>query len=422
MGAAGFLGFYVVLRFLFIVLIQDVYGPTPLDEIFTVLMLPFASMCVGRYWQRCKTLLLFFLLYTAVLIVSALIEPFAGVPQPLAALYDIALDSKMLIVYFGFYYLFRADRDPSRTLRRICWVLAGVALINAPFVFRDFLIGGGVGLRGQPLLPRMGFYQPQGLLIHHLESCWLSYVGALSAVYLYLDRKKKVTAVCAALLVATMFIHLSTKESVAFLFCLSLLFINKGGAIKVGMSVLASVVVIGVMWVVTPLGDLVLGQFDNYLGDTSDSMVRTVLSIQSFNIAADRFPLGSGGGTYASPPSFQLGYSEVYVKYGVSDLWGATPDNPNFLVDVFWPKIIAQAGVIGLLLYFCFLWVFSRSTIAHYQLRSGYQGWLCLSIILSAFFISLASTPYTHELLFVVVGLFASYSAVALSRAKISVR
>lgn len=162
MGAAGFLGFYVVLRFLFIVLIQDVYGPTPLDEIFTVLMLPFASMCVGRYWQRCKTLLLFFLLYTAVLIVSALIEPFAGVPQPLAALYDIALDSKMLIVYFGFYYLFRADRDPSRTLRRICWVLAGVALINAPFVFRDFLIGGGLDYGGSLCCQEWGFISRRG--------------------------------------------------------------------------------------------------------------------------------------------------------------------------------------------------------------------------------------------------------------------
>ena len=77
---------------------------------------------------------------------------------------------------------------------------------------------------------------------------------------------------------------------------------------------------------------------------------RSALSITSLKIGKDHFPIGSGFGTYASWVSGES-YSKIYNIYGLSKVWGLSPDFHEFVADTFWPMIIGQFGFIGLAIY-----------------------------------------------------------------------
>ncbi len=67
-------------------------------------------------------------------------------------------------------------------------------------------------------------------------------------------------------------------------------------------------------------------------------------------IAVDHFPLGVGLGRYASWIS-RIHYSDVYRQYGLDRVFGLSPKNPQFIDDTFWPQILGEAGVVGLVAY-----------------------------------------------------------------------
>lgn len=78
---------------------------------------------------------------------------------------------------------------------------------------------------------------------------------------------------------------------------------------------------------------------------------RSVLTLTSFKIMKDYFPIGTGFGTYASHAA-GLNYSPVYSLYGFENIWEVSHLNPSaFLDDTFWPIIIGQTGFLGTLSY-----------------------------------------------------------------------
>ena len=81
---------------------------------------------------------------------------------------------------------------------------------------------------------------------------------------------------------------------------------------------------------------------------------RNALYLKSIAIAQDCFPLGAGLGRYGSWMS-RVHYSPSYKEYGISNIEGLSPDNPQFINDTFWPMILGELGIIGFL---CYLWVF----------------------------------------------------------------
>jgi hypothetical protein len=88
-------------------------------------------------------------------------------------------------------------------------------------------------------------------------------------------------------------------------------------------------------------------------GDTSPQ-ARIALYRGSAEIGADYFPLGAGLGRYASWMS-RVDYSPLYEEYGLSGIKGLTPDDPRFATDTFWPQILGETGVLGLVAYLVFL-------------------------------------------------------------------
>jgi hypothetical protein len=81
---------------------------------------------------------------------------------------------------------------------------------------------------------------------------------------------------------------------------------------------------------------------------------RLALYIGSVKVARDYFPLGAGLGRYASWMS-RVHYSPLYRKYGLSTIRGLRPNNPRDVTDTFWPQILGEFGIAGLVAYLAFL-------------------------------------------------------------------
>jgi len=75
---------------------------------------------------------------------------------------------------------------------------------------------------------------------------------------------------------------------------------------------------------------------------------RGILLITSLKIAIDYFPFGTGFGTFGSYLS-AINYSPVYYKYGINHIEGISPTIYNAVTDQYWPMILGQAGIIGLI-------------------------------------------------------------------------
>jgi serine/threonine protein phosphatase 1 len=267
--------------------------------------------------------------------------------------------------------------------------------------------------RNRVRLPR---HRSGALWRRRVESCWLSLCGAISAMYIFLTKKTFARACLAIALTLVTLLHFSAKESVGLIISVAVLFAGHPRRWLVG-GLVAIIAVVG-LCVLTPIGDLIGGQLNKFLGDASDPQVRSLLTTQSLHVALDYFPGGSGAGTYASPPSFQLGYSDIYNKYGLSSLWGASAQAPQFLLDVFWPKILAQAGFIGALAYLIFFFKLNGPAFFQYFSTSSADDWFCFSIVMSSAFISVASSPYSHEVLFSIIAFACAYSFAKVRRGR----
>ena len=90
------------------------------------------------------------------------------------------------------------------------------------------------------------------------------------------------------------------------------------------------------------------GEIQSYLLDANAP--RALLYIYALITASHYFPLGSGFGSYGSAMAASH-YSPLYIKYGFNMRWGMSVDYHPFLMDSYYPQIIAQFGFIGTLLF-----------------------------------------------------------------------
>lgn len=80
---------------------------------------------------------------------------------------------------------------------------------------------------------------------------------------------------------------------------------------------------------------------------------RSKMLYTSFLILKKYFPLGSGFGTFGGYIAAN-NYSELYFEYGISNMYLMGPDSVkgiSFLFDFYYPQIIGQLGLFGLLIF-----------------------------------------------------------------------
>jgi hypothetical protein len=91
----------------------------------------------------------------------------------------------------------------------------------------------------------------------------------------------------------------------------------------------------------TPIAAVVTETYEDYLDPNAAPAARTVLTVGSFDVAADHFPLGAGFGRYGSATAAETDSPE-YV-WGL----GRGTEDGRFLTDTEWPAIIGEAGFLG---------------------------------------------------------------------------
>jgi hypothetical protein len=216
-----------------------------------------------------------------------------------------------------------------------------------------------------------------------------------------------------ALFVMLVCLVVSIKEMLGCLVGLLIIFRTSRsgfGSLAVGLAVLSGVAAFVLNF--TELGTAILGHVGTFFGSNAIDTVRAAMMDAAFRIAAEHFPLGTGGGTFGSAASYQYGYSQLYYDYGIYLLWGGSPEMPDFLQDVYWSKLIAEGGALGVTFYLLFLvscgvYIFYRdpnATSADEAMRR-----LCLAFLLLILAISIASSPFTDELLTFVAALGLGY-------------
>lgn len=111
--------------------------------------------------------------------------------------------------------------------------------------------------------------------------------------------------------------------------------------------------------------DILLNTYTLYFTTQNGTSARMALNENAIKISKEYFPLGVGFGKFGSWHA-RLYYSEYYYEYGMDTIYGLEPTNAKFGTDVFWPAIIGETGVLGLIVYvyiFYSIYKFLRKTI-----------------------------------------------------------
>jgi hypothetical protein len=98
----------------------------------------------------------------------------------------------------------------------------------------------------------------------------------------------------------------------------------------------------------TPLATVVTATYNDYISPQAEPAARTVLTVDSFGVAAGYFPGGAGFGRFGSAIAAST-YSPEYFARGYPDIWGLgrTAEDGRFLTDTEWPAIIGESGYLG---------------------------------------------------------------------------
>lgn len=129
-------------------------------------------------------------------------------------------------------------------------------------------------------------------------------------------------------------------------------------------------------------------QISSYL--SNPEWARTALMSKSIEVADDHFPIGSGFGTFATWNS-GVSYSPLYYKYGLSNIWGLSPNMYQFVGDTYWPAIIAQFGYLGFgLIIYIIIQIYKKISIS----KNKYQYMSQISILIYLLILSTAETSF----------------------------
>lgn len=205
-------------------------------------------------------------------------------------------------------------------------------------------------------------------------------MGSLAATWLWLQAKRRSTAVFVGLL----------------------------ACVPVAAVVLAA-----------PLAEVVAVTYHDYIGQGVRE-ARTVLTVDSFSVAAQHFPFGAGFGRFGSAVAAQ-NYSPEYVERGYPYIWGLgrNKDDGRFLTDTEWPALLGETGYFGTLAFALGLAAIYRAGLRLWR-RAGSApvvrwagltsaGWVVGCLVQSVATVTFTGPP-TFAVLFGLAGVVASLS------------
>jgi hypothetical protein len=213
-----------------------------------------------------------------------------------------------------------------------------------------------------------------------------AYVGLVCIIILLYNQKSKnnfpYMIMCSIMVLTTMRIRMVAM--IVVIWAAYYYFI----ALKLKSKVLISVIVAVIVLLVG------YDQIATYYGNSLET--RSIVTVQSFSLANQCFPLGLGFGTYGTNMARQY-YSPVYRSLGFNAIWGLNAENDTFLTDQFWPAVIGQFGWIGLVLFIIFILALFRR-ISRMQRTDIYLYTTAIILFVYEIFTSLGETAYYNPL------------------------
>jgi hypothetical protein len=168
-----------------------------------------------------------------------------------------------------------------------------------------------------------------------------------------------------------------------------------------------------------PLTAVVTATYDEYVTPRGSPAARTVLTVDSFDVAADHFPAGAGFGRFGSAIAATT-YSPEYLKRGYQDVWGLgrTAEQGRFLTDTEWPAVIGESGFLGAIAFALGLAAIYRAGARLYASRRApvvrWAGLLTIGWLIACLVQSIATVSFTgppvYALFFGLVGIVAVLS------------
>lgn len=349
MSASGILIRATVLVCFLQLPLSDVLSPfTYFDEVLALAMIVCFVLRTARRMRVERSDMLVIGLLAALLVFGFVCNMTSGVPRPTSAiLQDAFTVIKVFACYLGAKYLF-LGRDDCREI--LGWsasvarliVIAGVACLPlAHLGLLDMLSSSTrMGMRCFEFI-----YGSPGMLSQYC---------VLLTTVLLADLGGKRLAWKRLCLVLDLLLWASTLRTRAFVMIALILFLalvvfrpglrerfRPGSVMRRISSPLFLVPAAGVTLAVAA------DQVEHYFGELSSA--RSYLLDGGVHIFVDYLPLGTGFATYGTETA-RTYYSPLYTEYGVNAHW-ALVEGGSELTDTFWPAIMAQFGLVGLLMY-----------------------------------------------------------------------
>ncbi|MEB5775834.1 hypothetical protein MXE95_17375 [Aeromonas caviae] len=239
------------------------------------------------------------------------------------------------------------------------------------------------------------------------------------SLYIYQLRQNKLFVALAFLLFICILLTFSRKSILVSALVLFSFFVFLGAKNLSGIRyfcfsifILISASIVAAFLFYSGLLDRYTLLFSTYFSLDGDVPARTLLYLHSLMLAEREFPLGTGPGSFASAYA-ATNYSNIYTELGYESVMGLQPmelGGPNYLMDTFWPHVIAEYGFLGggvylaLWLYPCYRVIKNRNKIPARLI------FLVLSCYFVIFIESLGGS-YPSQLYFVIMYSFVSVAA-----------
>jgi hypothetical protein len=302
----------------------------------------------------------------AVLGLAAVSSVVNGVP-PFVWLSGLLLMAKVI----GFFYIVAWHDFTRADLRQYMLVVAAIAtpVIALGFVealnpewFRDALRLGdeGIGARGGVAVVKSIFFHPvlygwlaalMGLYLfagYAVYRRWWLLAGALLfSVGVFLSARRRAIVGLVVALAAGLAAQLGRS--------------SRGALVRGWLPIGAGMLALALLFA-PGLARLVQLTEERYVNpvlapdaeEASVEQARVLLYLHSVDVATEHFPLGAGVGRYGSRMS-AVEYSPLYYRFGFDDVPGLSPTDTRFVTDTFWPAILGEVGVFGVLAYLVFI-------------------------------------------------------------------
>ncbi len=314
---------FIILFILLGLLFYNCLGVQLIDELLVAILALFTFLVrLNSSKKFSKELFIFIVISLFYLIYSIILK----ITSPIAILYDFQQQVKPFVVFYCTSYLNpKFNKKQIQIISITCIIAAIFTICVIPQSIASTAFMGG-----------------------HITSL-ASLSMAIFCILYYLNQRRSLLSL--SILSLGLF-SMRAKFFVIYAFSMTLLYIQKrikllNIKVLVVLCILVFILINYVIW----------DKFNLYFiqGIEDDSGVaRPLFYITSFKILSDYFPFGSGLASFANNASAVF-YSPLYYKYDLWQVWGCTPDYPDFVADAFYPNL-AQFGIVGVFLFFYFLY------------------------------------------------------------------